>query len=169
MKRNKNYFYIHKDTIIIILFFSIIIFFLYHFNKNSNTNFKSYISTPNSFEIPFHKQTEIKKLPINIETSTCNGNYSQIGFITRNSSKEQIFPLFGKQLNASRDKWNYFTSNDSYNSIQLPINVNGKSGFTDYGVDKLENQDNIYVDGINDTFSVTLYDNSKLKYLPNSL
>ena len=56
--------------------------------------------------------------------------------------------------------------NDSNNQVRLPINVNGKSGSDEYGVDELSNGDTIYVQGYNDIFKVTIYENNRFTYIP---
>ena len=50
--------------------------------------------------------------------------------------------------------------------LKLPISFKGKSCTNEYGCDDVSNGDTVYVEGINDAFSVTLYDNAINKYLP---
>ena len=52
---------------------------------------------------------------------------------------------------------------DQNNSIKLPISNNGKSCTSEYGCDNLYNGDNVYVEGYNDAFKVTMYDNNVMK------
>jgi hypothetical protein len=44
--------------------------------------------------------------------------------------------------------------------------VKGRSGSNEYGVDRLNNGDTVYIEGINDVYRVTIYDNDTIKYLP---
>ena len=48
----------------------------------------------------------------------------------------------------------------------MRISFKGKSALNDYGVDKIFNGDTIYVEGYNDAFKVTVYENDTIKYLP---
>lgn len=109
-------------------------------------------------------------VPINVSTNigAVDTTYRQLGMMTPLSgdSKDKILPLMGRPLFVSRDKWQYYTMSDQNNSIKLPISRNGRSGTTEYGVDKLYNGDTVYVEGYNQAFKITIYDNDVIKYLP---
>jgi len=109
-------------------------------------------------------------VPINISTNVgaVDTTYRQVGMMTPLSgeSKDKILPLMGRPLFVSRDKWQYYTMSDQNNSIKLPISRNGRSCTTEYGVDKLYNGDTVYVEGYNQAFKITIYDNDVIKYLP---
>ena len=109
---------------------------------------------------------KIKKLPINIKTQNFDTNYSQIGILTRISGKETILPLMGRKLFRNRDKWNYYTMNDKNNMIKLPITFKNKKCMGDQGCDAIYTGDKIYVEGYNDLFNATIYDNNNLEYIP---
>jgi len=109
---------------------------------------------------------KIKKLPINIKTQNFDSNYSQIGILTRISGKETILPLMGRKLFRNRDKWNYYTMNDKNNMIKLPITFKNKKCMNDQGCDTIYSGDKIYVEGYNDLFNATIYDNNNLEYIP---
>lgn len=111
-------------------------------------------------------QHKIKKLPINIKTQNFDTNYSQIGILTRISGKETILPLMGRKLFRNRDKWNYYTMNDKNNMIKLPITFKNKKCMGDQGCDTIYSGDKIYVEGYNDLFNATIYDNDNLEYIP---
>jgi hypothetical protein len=109
---------------------------------------------------------DIRGIPINIKTQGFNSNYSQIGILTRENGDEKILPLMGRPTHANRSKWQYYTMSDSNNIVKLPVSRGGKSGTKDYGMDELFNGDNVYVEGYNDTFKATIYDNDSLEYIP---
>jgi hypothetical protein len=135
---------------------------------NLNQHFN--VSTQNQktrFEDPYNppmKQNPYM-VPINIKTQGQNLNYSQIGILTRLSNNEQILPLFGRPLISNRDKWNFYTMNDKTNMIKLPIIYKNKRSTSEYGCDNLYNGDIVKVEGYNDNFKVTIYDNENLNYL----
>ena len=105
-------------------------------------------------------------VPINIKTQGAyNTNYRQVGILTRINGTETILPLMGRPLIANRDKWNFYTMTDKNNMIKLPITVNGKSGTSEYGCDNVYNGDTVFVDGYNDGFKVTTYDNDSMRYM----
>jgi hypothetical protein len=109
-------------------------------------------------------------VPINVSTNVgaVDTSYRQVGLLTPlgGSNKDKILPLMGRPLFVSRDKWQYYTMSDQNNSIKLPISRNGRSCTTEYGVDKLYNGDTVYVEGYNQAFKITAYDNDVIKYLP---
>lgn len=105
-------------------------------------------------------------IPINISTTAIDTVYRQVGILTRIGVSEMILPLIGKPLYVSKDKWNFYTMKDSNSMIKLPITFKGKSCTNEYGCDNLYNGDVVYVEGYNDTFKVTIYDNQVSKYIP---
>jgi hypothetical protein len=105
-------------------------------------------------------------IPINIPTQSVDSTYRQIGVLTRTNGDETILPLLGKPLFTNRDKWNFYTMSDKNNSIKLPISFKKKSCTNEYGCDNLSNGDIVYVEGYNDAFKVTSYDNNTLRYIP---
>jgi hypothetical protein len=109
-------------------------------------------------------------IPINISTNigAVDATYRQMGIITplNGASKDNILPLMGRPLFTNRDKWQYYTISNQHNNVKLPISFKGKSGLNDYGVDQIFNGDTIYVEGYNEAFRVTVYENDTIKYLP---
>jgi hypothetical protein len=109
-------------------------------------------------------------VPINVSTSVSavNTSYRQVGIITplNGTTSNNILPLMGRPLFTSRQKWQYYTISNQHNNVKLPISVKGRSALTDYGVDEVFNGDTVYVEGYNDAFKVTIYENDTIKYLP---
>jgi hypothetical protein len=111
------------------------------------------------------------RVPINVSTQgTDDSEFRQVGILTRlNGKDEMILPLMGRPLFSRRDKWNFYTLNDKNNMIKLPLRVNGQSGTSEYGCDNVTSGDKVYVEGYNDAFKVTSYDNNVMRYLPSYL
>lgn len=108
-------------------------------------------------------------VPINIRTNSVETDYKQVGILTKNGHHENtILPLMGRSLRNGRDKWQYYSMSNSAGSIntKLPISVNGRSCTGEYGCDSISNGDTVYVEGYNDTFRATIYENGLLAYLP---
>lgn len=105
-------------------------------------------------------------MPINIRTRGCPSQYQQIGILTRINGKETVLPLLGRMLDGARSNWQYYTMSDKMNSVKLPISKNGRSCTNEYGCDNLSNGDTVYVEGYNDAFTVTLYDDYLPRYIP---
>jgi hypothetical protein len=105
-------------------------------------------------------------IPININTRAVDTNYRQVGLLKRMNGQEMLLPLMGRPLYVGRDKWQYYTMSDSNNQIKLPVSFKSKSCTSEYGCDEISNGDTVYIDGINATFQVTMYDNATMRYLP---
>ena len=108
-------------------------------------------------------------IPININTRGFDTNYRQVGILTRNvqvQGEEVILAVMGRPLYTNRSKWQYYTMNDKSNAIKLPMSHNGRSCTSEYGCDELMSGDSVYVEGYNDAFKVTIYENSQPRYIP---
>ena len=109
-------------------------------------------------------------VPINVSTNigAVETNYRQLGILTplNGTSKDNILPLMGRPLFTSRQKYQYYTTSNQQNNIKLPVSVKGRSGTNEYGVDEVFNGDTVYIEGINEPYKVTVYDNSVIKYIP---
>jgi hypothetical protein len=109
-------------------------------------------------------------LPINVSTNigAVDTTYRQLGILTplNGSSKDNIVPLMGRPLFTNRDKWQYYSTSNQNNNVKLPVSRSGRSCTNEYGCDKLYNGDTVYIEGANETYKVTVYDNNVIKYLP---
>lgn len=110
----------------------------------------------------------VKGIPINIETRGLSMDYTQLGILTKQKSGEPlILPLMGRRISSGLDKWQYYTiSNTGNMNTKLPISLKGRSCSGEYGCDVINNGDMVYVEGYNDVFSVTVYENSRFNYIP---
>ena len=85
-----------------------------------------------------------------------------------NSGENDILPLMGRRIMSGRDKWQFYTiANNGNLNTKLPVSVNGKSCTGEYGCDDINNSDVVFVEGYNDTFKVTMYENNLFQYIPN--
>tara|TARA_B100000902_G_C26982103_1_gene750791 strand:- start:29 stop:649 length:621 start_codon:yes stop_codon:yes gene_type:complete len=106
-------------------------------------------------------------VPINIRTQGVETDYRQIGILTRvGAGSKVILPLMGRPVLTNRDKWNFYTMSEQNNMVKLPISNKGRSCTNEYGCDNLYNGDTVYVEGYNDTFKVTVYENQTMRYIP---
>ena len=107
-------------------------------------------------------------IPVNVPTQGVDETYRQVGILTPLNSKNgtTILPLMGRPLITNRDKWQYYCINDKERGIKLPVSHNGRSCTNEYGCDNLYNGDTVFIEGYNDTFKVTVYDNAPMRYIP---
>lgn len=107
-------------------------------------------------------------VPVNIESRGPSPDFTQVGILTRvNGHDDLILPLMGRKLSSSRDKMQYYTMSNTGNlNTKLPVSRNGKSCTGEYGCDEISNGETVYVEGYSDTFKATVYENSRLNYIP---
>ena len=120
--------------------------------------------------IPGFNGVPMGAVPINVSTNigAIDTSYRQLGILTpsNGSSKDNIIPLMGRPLFTNRDKWQYYSTSNQHNNVKLPVSRSGKSCTNEYGCDKLYNADTVYIEGSNEVYRVTMYDNDTIKYLP---
>lgn len=109
---------------------------------------------------------DVRGMPINIRTQGVETNYSQVGILTRITGSETILPLMGRRVISGRDTWNYYTMSDKNTMVKLPITFKNKNCTSEYGCDSISNGDTVYVEGYNDAFKVTMYENNTMRYIP---
>jgi hypothetical protein len=127
----------------------------------------------NTLETPVNPMLDmynppLRAVPINVATNigAVDVEYRQVGIMSPVNTKGKVIPLMGRPLFTNRDKWQYYTISNENNAIKLPISKNGKSCTSEYGCDSLSNGDNVLIEGINETYTTTLYDTNNLRYLP---
>jgi hypothetical protein len=110
-------------------------------------------------------------VPINVSSNigALDTSYRQMGILEPLNNKhnnESLLPLMGRPVFTNRNKWQYYTINNQYNSLKLPLIVKGKSATNEYGVDELNGGERVRIQGLKDVYKVTVYDNDTIKYLP---
>jgi hypothetical protein len=110
------------------------------------------------------------RVPINISTNVgaVDTSYRQVGILTplKGTSKDNVLPLMGRPVFSNRDMWQYYCISNQHNNVKLPIKVKGKNASNEYGVNKLFGGDVVYVEGANEPYKTTIYENDVIKYLP---
>ncbi len=105
---------------------------------------------------------------INIQTHGVDSNFTQIGILTKHwVSEPKILPLMGRRIMNGRNKFQYYTiSNTGAINTKLPIRKDGRNSMDEYGCDELYNGDLVFVEGYDDQFKTTIYENSTFRYIP---
>lgn len=117
-------------------------------------------------QVPYGMNTTV-----NYPTQGFGSTYSQLGILMRNGNAMNapplILPLMGRRIMNGRDKLQYFTiSNTGVVNTKLPIRVKGKSCMTEYGCNELYSGDVVFVEGYNEEFIATIYENATFSYMP---
>ena len=110
-------------------------------------------------------------VPINIPTRHYNTSYNQIGIITnRSAHKNEILPIMGRRTATARDKWQYYTvaggGGGGNLQTKLPVRVKGRNCSGEYGCDEISDGDDVYVEGYQENFRATVYENGLFSYIP---
>ena len=179
-----------KSAVILILILATMVLFYSMFNvslprsplssaplshQSSSISYPPPIKLDDPYVPPLRQDTLMVRsgVPINMSTNGSPGEYRQVGFLSKMSSfgEKMILPLMGRNLQNGRDKWQYYTMSNTPGamSTRLPVSVNGRSATSEYGTDSISNGDMVFVDGYDDTFKTTVYENGTLAYLPNVL
>ena len=84
---------------------------------------------------------------------------TEIGGPRKATDAPMILPLMGRYL--GRDKQQYYTiSNTGMMNTKLPIRLKGRSCTGEYGCNEIYSGDAVYVEGYNEEFYVTIYENN---------
>ena len=138
-----------------------------HFGSLENP----YVPPVNNTDVIFPADVPVvtrRGIPVNMRTRGQPSGYSPIGILTRMSgSGDMVLPLMGRQTGGGRGQYQYYTMMTSGSiNPKLPVSVNGRSCTSEYGCNEISNGDVVYVDGINDTFRTTIYENDAFTYIP---
>jgi hypothetical protein len=93
------------------------------------------------------------------------GPYEQVGILTGEGGSSgsaapdrTILPLYGRELDARRGKWNYYTRTDGQNPVQVPVRVRNRVCDDDTnGCDEVGSDDSIHVPALGRSFKATVY------------
>ena len=106
-------------------------------------------------------------LKTNYSLTLRNNEYSQMGILTRATNEKHpiILPLMGRSIDRGNKLQYYTISNSGSNNTKLPIKKSGKYCTNERGCDELYSGDKVYVDGYEETFDVTIYENKPFEYI----
>lgn len=93
------------------------------------------------------------------------GPIQQIGILTGEGGSSSsaapdrtILPLFGRELDSRRSKWNYYTRTDGVNPVQVPVRVGNRSCDDDRnGCNEVFSDDSVHVPALGRSFKATIY------------
>jgi hypothetical protein len=126
----------------------------------------SQAGNPGGIILKDHETHHQGGVPINVKTSYRDVNFAQVGILTRGDNGDTILPLFGRPLSTNRNKWQYYTMNDKFQTIKLPIKHKNMPCSNDRGCDEVFNNDVVHVDGYNQTFTANVYETNTPSYIP---
>ena len=91
--------------------------------------------------------------------------YEQIGILTQEGGSatsaapdRTILPLYGRELDSRRSRWNYYTRTDGTNPVQVPVRFQNRLCDDDTnGCMEISNDDGIHVPALGRSFKATVY------------
>jgi hypothetical protein len=146
-------------------------------NKLSSDKFNDPYSPPLKNDgtfLPIDNNSVATNRNINIQTRGYIPDFTQIGILTRDSKtthtlthEPKILPLMGRRIMNGRDKYQYYTISNSGNvNTKLPIRKEGRNCINEYGCDQLYSGDHVFVEGYDERFKATIYENALFRYIP---
>ena len=93
------------------------------------------------------------------------GPVQQIGILTGEGGSASsaapdrtILPLYGRELDARRGRWNYYTRTDGTNPVQVPVRFNNRVCDDDTnGCNEIFGEDSVHVPALGRSFKATVY------------
>lgn len=93
------------------------------------------------------------------------GPIQQVGILTAEGGSSSsaapdrtILPLFGRELDSRRSRWNYYTRTDGSNPVQVPVRVQNRVCDDDTnGCNELYSDDTVHVPALGRSFKATVY------------
>jgi hypothetical protein len=133
--------------------------------KNAHTNATIPITESSSSKtegVAIHNNRPV--IPINIPTrGEQEMTYSPVGTI---SNGEKILSLYGTKTYNGSSKWNYYTTTDGYQRLQLSIKYKNKECSNEYGCEELFTGDTVFVQEYNSDYTVNMYKTMAHRYIP---
>jgi hypothetical protein len=93
------------------------------------------------------------------------GPVQQVGILTAEGGSANsaapdrtVLPLFGREMDPRRGRWNYYTRTDGTNPVQVPVRFRNRLCDDDTnGCEEVSNDDSIHVPALGRSFKATVY------------
>ena len=93
------------------------------------------------------------------------GPIQQVGILTGEGGSASsaapdrtILPLYGRELDSRRGRWNYYTRTDGANPVQVPVRFNNRVCDDDTnGCNEVYGDDSVHVPALGRSFKATIY------------
>ena len=94
-----------------------------------------------------------------------SGPYQQVGVLvaeggssTSAAPDRTVLPLYGRELDSRRGKWNYYTRTDGTNPVQVPVRVRNRVCDDDrVGCDEVYNDDSVHIPALGRSMKASIY------------
>ena len=113
----------------------------------------------------------VTRYPIGLPTMLSRGptgQYGQIGILTGEGGSSSsaapdrtILPLYGREIDSRRGRWNYYTRTDGTNPVQVPVRYRNRVCDDDVnGCEEIYNDESVHVPSLGRSFKTTVYKKS---------
>jgi hypothetical protein len=93
------------------------------------------------------------------------GPIQQVGILTAEGGSSSsaapdrtILPLYGREMDSRRSRWNYYTRTDGSNPVQVPVRYRNRICDDDTnGCEEVSNGDDVHVPALGRSFKSTVY------------
>jgi len=82
--------------------------------------------------------------------------FRQVGVLYKNESS-LILPLYGRQTHVRSNTWNYYTTTEGDNPLQIEISIKERECLRKNGCKELYTDDSIFIPEYNGLFNVKMY------------
>ena len=133
-------------------------------NSSQNSGPKIYVVNAPP-QIPEERGFLGIRSPVTMATRAGSDRYQQIGILTGSGGSSgsaapdrTILPLFGRELDSRRGKWNYFTRTDGNNPVQVPVRYRNRVCDDEMvGCEEVSSDDQVHVPSLGRSFAATVY------------
>jgi len=102
-------------------------------------------------------------IAINVSTRGLPQSFQQVGIL---KSDDKLLPLYGRQTAYRSDRYNYYTRNDTYNPVQLPVRFERRDCMDTIGCNQLFGGENVKIQGLDKEGRVEIYKFDGPSYIP---
>jgi hypothetical protein len=103
--------------------------------------------------------------PFTAPTRISPSAYQQVGILTAEGGSSSsaapdrtILPLYGREIDPRRSRWNYYTRTDGANPVQVPVRVGNRVCDDDTnGCNELFSNDSVHIPALGRSFTATVY------------
>jgi hypothetical protein len=102
-------------------------------------------------------------IAINVSTRGLPQSFQQVGIL---KSDDKLLPLYGRQTAYRSDRYNYYTRNDTYNPVQLPVRFERRDCMDSIGCSQLFGGEKVKIKGLDKDGHVEIYKFDGPSYIP---
>lgn len=107
----------------------------------------------------------VLRYPLSLASRGPVGPIQQVGILTAEGGSSSsaapdrtILPLYGRELDSRRSRWNYYTRTDGNNPVQVPVRVGNRVCDDDTnGCNEVYSDDAVHVPVLGRSFKATIY------------